>query len=256
MNKALKLIDYKLQTVVSSGIILVGVMFLVPTITEKALAVTTGVLTGTCGPTGATHPCEFTFVVKYLRLGHWTLEPPQKCTDCRWQTKSGLSGNEMGSIIYKVDDGKAGESESYFYNPLIGSNECHEKDLSDHPHFIGSCHADSGHVAIFRYHVQQITGQGIGSINDNVATGGNGGSGGDGGHTGSESATAGNGGAGGSAGAGAGGTGTSGNGGSSTGGSGGNGGNVIAHNGKANGGMGGNGGKENIQLKNKFNSIK
>ncbi len=67
MNKVLKQMDYKGQTAVLSAIlILVGMIFLVPAITEKALAIVQGRAYGTCGPEGQTHPCQFTFLEKEL----------------------------------------------------------------------------------------------------------------------------------------------------------------------------------------------
>jgi hypothetical protein len=62
VNKVLKM-DFKGQTAVLSAFVLVGMVFLVPAITEKAQASIKAVVTGTCGPEGQTHPCELTFLM-------------------------------------------------------------------------------------------------------------------------------------------------------------------------------------------------
>ncbi len=67
--------DYKGQTTVLSIILLVGMIFLVPAITEKALAVTRADAAGRCGPEGATHPCQLTLLDKFLKSGIWTRTP-------------------------------------------------------------------------------------------------------------------------------------------------------------------------------------
>ncbi|MGC2575218.1 MAG: hypothetical protein WA364_27245 [Candidatus Nitrosopolaris sp.] len=73
MNKVLKM-DYKGQTTALSAVFfLVGMVFLVPAITEKALGVIYARASGVCGPEGHTHPCEFTFVSKELKQGKWIL---------------------------------------------------------------------------------------------------------------------------------------------------------------------------------------
>jgi hypothetical protein len=147
-------------------------MFLVPAITQKALASVTTVVTGTCGPEGQTHPCEFTLVTKGLSWGKWTSEPTKSGTSVGWKTcgcdvgKPLGGGPEAGNVMYKVGEGEA-NANLVFSNPAVGegSNTCkvdiwkggkivpnslHESGLS------GSCHAGSGIYADFTYTLRSV----------------------------------------------------------------------------------------------------
>jgi hypothetical protein len=118
--------DFKGQTAVLSAIlVLVGMIFLVPVITEKALAKVIGTATGTCGPGGQTQPCQFTYLGSELKQGVWTAYPTSG-TEARWDTAGGQCGNimcnEEGSVLYKVG---GGEASLHFYNPSSGKNDCY-----------------------------------------------------------------------------------------------------------------------------------
>ncbi len=128
MNKVLKM-DFKGQLAVLSAFVLVGIMFIAPAITEKALAVIYATAKGVCGVNSA---CEFTLVSKTLVKGKWTSEPTQSGTVVTWETAgSPAPGDEKGSVTYKVtypgEEREGGQGETavlYFKNPLIGGNEC------------------------------------------------------------------------------------------------------------------------------------
>src|SRR5215831_2716222 len=100
--------DFKGQTAALSAVfVLVGMMFLVPAITEKALAIVNARATGTCGqpkgPYEHTYPCEFTLVKKSLDKGKWASEPTQSGTVVTWSTTGNPApGDEKGSVTYKI----------------------------------------------------------------------------------------------------------------------------------------------------------
>jgi len=173
MNKILKM-DYKGRTVVLSAFVLVGMMILVPAITGKALAGVKAVVTGTCGPEGQTHPCEFTLDSKGLSWGKWVVDPTPSGTSVGWETSGKpLGGKELGNVMYKVGEGEA-KANLVFSNPAVGEfnvgepplkntcsvdiwkgsqivpNDLHESGLS------GSCHAGSGVVATFTYTLRSV----------------------------------------------------------------------------------------------------
>jgi hypothetical protein len=142
--------DFKGQTTALSAIVVfVGMVFLVPAITEKALAAITGVATGTCGPEGQTHRCQFSFVDKSLDLGKWIGTPTESGTKVSWSTTGngvfGLPGDEKGSVTYKVGEETAVLS---FDNPMIGFNKCSISGIG------GSCTAGSGYNAVFTYNLR------------------------------------------------------------------------------------------------------
>ncbi|HYA82733.1 MAG TPA: hypothetical protein VEH06_04700 [Candidatus Bathyarchaeia archaeon] len=97
--------DYKRQTTVLSVIfVLVGIMFLVPAITQKALAGIQAVAEGTCSG-GPPHPCEFSFVGKTLggsSTAKWISEPTKSGTRVTWATTAGGFGDERGSVTYSL----------------------------------------------------------------------------------------------------------------------------------------------------------
>jgi len=153
--------DFKGQTALLSAVlVLVGMVFLVPAITEKALAGISASATGTCGPEGQTHPCHFTLEGKTLDKGSWTSKPTQSGTLVTWSTTGvtetpapGMAhsvmwkvpGNEKGSVTYKVGYETAVLS---FDNPLIGSNKCSVSGIE------GSCTAGKGMNADFTYNLR------------------------------------------------------------------------------------------------------
>jgi hypothetical protein len=153
--------DFKGQTAVLSAIfVLVGMTFLVPAITGKALGVIHATVSGQCGPEGQTHPCEFTLLSKHLDVcghvsratknvirttcGNWTSEPSKSGTLVTWSTGGGF-GDEKGSVTYKVGDETAVLS---FDNPLIGFNKCSVSGIG------GSCTAGKGYNADFTYNLR------------------------------------------------------------------------------------------------------
>src|SRR5215467_990200 len=101
--------DYKGQTAVLSAIfVFVGMMFLVPAITERALARIDATATGTCGPEGQTQPCEFKVVNQQLYSGQWAMWPKVEGTSVTWQTSGNPApGDEKGwvSVNFGLDVG-------------------------------------------------------------------------------------------------------------------------------------------------------
>jgi hypothetical protein len=133
--------DFKGQTAVLSAIlVIVGVIFLVPAITEKALAAIHATAKGACGP-GVGMACNFTLVKKDLKYGEWTSLPSESGNVVTWSTGGGSPiGDEEGSVTYKVT-GPSGQEETavlHFKNPVLGKNECDIKGIG------GSCHFEQG----------------------------------------------------------------------------------------------------------------
>jgi hypothetical protein len=149
--------DYKGQTTVLPTIfILVGIMFLVPATTEKALAGIHATASGTRGPSGDTKPCVFTWVSQKLDKGQWITEPTKSGTLVTWATKGEtvVGGSEIGNVVYKVGaDHIAGEARLNFENPMFGSNKCSVEIVSGAPNILGNCHAGSGMQASFTYNL-------------------------------------------------------------------------------------------------------
>jgi hypothetical protein len=150
VNKVLKM-DFKGQTAVLSAVfVLVGMVFLVPAITEKALAVIKASATGTCGPEGDTHPCEFAIYNQHLYSGQWAMWPRVEGTSVTWQTSGNPApGDEKGWVSVNVGaNPKVATSVRLdFDNPnRIGGNNC---DVA--PRDAGTCHAGSGYTATFTY---------------------------------------------------------------------------------------------------------
>jgi len=126
------------------ALIVVGMMFLVPTIPGKALASINAVARGTCG----TEPCSFTLIGKSLFQGQWVSQPTPSGTLIQWSTKGNpVPGNEAGSVTYDVKG--LGQVIMFFQNPLIGSNSC---SIVTQPNTSGqTCKAGSGSNADFTY---------------------------------------------------------------------------------------------------------
>lgn len=207
MNNFLKQIDYKLQTAILIGIIFTGVMFLVPVITQKAMATIFGTLTGNCrGDRGHVVPCKFLPLQKNLTSGRWIEAPnlEEPCVECKWVTNSNFFGNEEGTIVFQVlnyDPDFNDIFTVYFHNPRFGSNKCSITPTYPFNYF-RSCDAEFGFILKMTHHLSQnvwypntakdeeIPRQGVGSTNDKVVIDENGGSGGDSAHTGAAAAAA------------------------------------------------------------------
>ncbi len=147
--------DFKGQTAVLSAFVLVGMVFLVPAITEKAQASIKAVVTGTCGPEGQTLPCSFALVRQHLTFGSWEQFPSSGGNNVGWKTRGAEPGDETGSVVYRVSGG--GEAELHFANPLIGSNKCDVVILSGQGQLSGTCNAGKGYVdAQFTYTLRSL----------------------------------------------------------------------------------------------------
>jgi hypothetical protein len=128
---------------VLAALIVVGMMFLVPTIPGKALAAINAVARGTCG----TQPCFFDFKSKSLEHGQWVTEPTESGTLVQWSTKGkSTGGEEAGSVTYDVKG--LGLVVMKFKNPTIGFNSC---SIVTHPDTHQTCMAGSGQIADFTY---------------------------------------------------------------------------------------------------------
>jgi hypothetical protein len=149
VNKVLKM-DFRGQTAVLSAVfVLVGLMFLVPAITEKALAIIKASATGTCGPEGQIHPCNFALYNKHLYSGKWDFLPTDSGTSVSWETSGNPPpGDEKGWVQYNVGANPkvAANVRLDFDNPAEGSNKC---DVV--PSSAGTCHAGIGYIATFTY---------------------------------------------------------------------------------------------------------
>ena len=148
MNKVLKQVDYKGQTTVLATIFaLVGMMFLVPAITEKALATVHATASGVCGPPGHTVACQFIWSAEHLDKGKWVSEPTKEGTFVTWSTVGNPQpGDEKGSVTYKIGEDTAILS---FDNPMVGSNKCNVGGSIG-----GTCTAGKGYNAAFTYELK------------------------------------------------------------------------------------------------------
>jgi hypothetical protein len=140
--------DYKRQTAVLSAMfVLVGMMFLVSAITEKAQA--------TIDATASTSSCCFSNVKAHLYAGSFLLGPgppgnpfgPIK-NELRWITKgSGFYGDEKGYVA--ADAGPSHVSVTFhFFYPAKGRNTCGVE-----PHYLGRCTITQGVHALARFTV-------------------------------------------------------------------------------------------------------
>jgi hypothetical protein len=141
--------------VLAAIFVLVGMMFVVPAITGKALAAIHATAYGTCGgyPTlSGTEPkysCPLTLVGKNLEKGRWTSDPTQSGTVVTWSTAGNPPfGDEKGDVTYDI--GMLHQRATlYFDNPVVGSNECHVSGDAS-----ATCTAGKGQNAEFTYHVR------------------------------------------------------------------------------------------------------
>jgi hypothetical protein len=196
-HRSILKMDYKRQTTVLSVIFfVVGMIFLVPAITQKALAGIHAVAEGTCGIGDRTQPCEFWFVNKALggsATAKWISEPTKSGTRVTWATTAGGFGDERGYVTYSLGDPAKNQVKLHFDNPAFGRNHCDVIILSGP--VSGSCHAGSGMKAEFTYTLRvlcySLHGKCIdypGGSSDNSAGGGsdNGGGDSDGGDSGGD----------------------------------------------------------------------
>jgi hypothetical protein len=156
--------DYRGQTAVLPAIlVLVGMMFLVPAITEKALAAIHATARGTCGvdnpPYTTTRPCEFSIDDIHLDFGQIS-QPTPHGTVVTWST-TGYGSDEKGSVTYLVCYNVSTNGACWhgspkavlsFENPLIGSNKCGVETSGEG--LVGDCTAGKGMNADFTYNLR------------------------------------------------------------------------------------------------------
>jgi hypothetical protein len=146
--------DSKGQTAVLLSIfVLVGMMILVPAITEKALAGVNAVATiSGCEKYTQPFPCKFTVVGSHLDSGKWVVPPTASGDTVKWQTTGNPKpGTEKGLVYLEGAGGAHGKVQLYFYNPVLGSNSCRITHLTGGFNFGGTCDAGSGQNADFTY---------------------------------------------------------------------------------------------------------
>ena len=138
--------DLKGQTTVLSAIfVLVGMMFLVPVITGKALATVHATASGVCGAFEK-HPCNLIWTGQDLYKGKWVSEPTKEGTVVTWSTEGNPQpGDEKGVVTYKIGRDRVN---LLFDNPLIGTNKCSVTAG------FGTCTAGSGYNAAFTYKLE------------------------------------------------------------------------------------------------------
>jgi len=155
-------------------------VFLLPAITEKALAINHATVEGTC----AGQPCQFTFIRNGLSAGSWLagFEPPTgtHTSPIKWMTRGGEPGgspvgNEEGYLTYEVgkhteptacpfrEEGQRCEAGYHaklnFHNPLFGKNTCSVEIYNPSGQIqaagkgpvTGSCNAGQGNPATVTY---------------------------------------------------------------------------------------------------------
>jgi hypothetical protein len=150
--------DFKGQVVLSAILVLVGMMFLVPVGTEKALASIDAVAKGGCIESlihpMKSHPCYFTFMNRYLKpVGPPPSEfttAPNSGTVVTWSTTGNGGHSEEGWVQYNVEG--LGPVKLHFDNPALGQNSC-RIEAPPTPGLIRNCHAGSGFHAKFTYHL-------------------------------------------------------------------------------------------------------
>jgi hypothetical protein len=133
---------YKKQTTVLSVMfVLVGMMFLIPAITEKAQASITA-------HARAAFPFLNVRGIMYPYSGFFTTYPGavpgSGGREITWAT-SGLGGNEIGQVVANVGPAHT-QVHLHFINPFIGPNHCFVQ-----PANAGSCDITQGIHATARY---------------------------------------------------------------------------------------------------------
>jgi len=149
--------DYKGQTARLLPIfVLVGMVFIVPAITEKALAGVNAVATCTVKG-GFRGQCDMTVVGSSLSSGKWVERPTVSGDTVRWKTTGNPpGGNEKG--VVNVEAGGGLKTLLTFDNPWFGRNSCKilPTTISMHSTFGGSCEAGYGNNADFTYTLRLI----------------------------------------------------------------------------------------------------
>jgi hypothetical protein len=145
----LKQMDFKGQTAVISVIpILVGMIFLVPVITEKALAV--------IAAEASTKPCcfaEFTLIKADMTRGKFSTHPSQSGNTVTWRTAGTTAisfvGDEIGFVKYDVVG--YGPVTFSIDNPISGTNHCAVNTEAPAPR--GDCSITQGNLATATFNV-------------------------------------------------------------------------------------------------------
>lgn len=142
----------KKMTVLSAILVLVGMVFVVSAITEKALADVNAVATLTkCPPSQG--QCSMTVAGSGLDSGKWVERPTASGDTVRWKTTG--PGNEQGAVTVEAQGLK---TFLFFKNPWFGRNSCGIRGsvVSSHSSFGGSCEAGYGNNADFTYTLRII----------------------------------------------------------------------------------------------------
>ncbi|HYA82311.1 MAG TPA: hypothetical protein VEH06_02515 [Candidatus Bathyarchaeia archaeon] len=141
--------DYKGKTTVLSAIlVLIGMIFLVPAISEKVAATTDATAS-----TLQAGKMQLTFLEKRTPYKDtcWRQEPTQKGDIVKWSTKPCglLDKYEEGFVKYSSP---SGDVTFYFYNPpKIGGNTC--SVTTQNPALGGVCRITSGNAATVSYQI-------------------------------------------------------------------------------------------------------
>ena len=158
---------YKRQTAVLSVMfVLVGMMFLVPAITGKAMAGTIVVRAdGKCGTT----PCHLTFIRDRLYKGSIVGTPTRDGTVVYWTLRSPAGGY----VEYIAQGGgKVVLSHFTFSADIIGANSCTISILPPVPGLYKTCDKGSGlNTEMFYYFILPSTASGSGGSNSGSDSG-------------------------------------------------------------------------------------
>jgi hypothetical protein len=173
VNKVNK-IDHNAQTAVMLLAIFLcgGMMFVVPSITEKAMATNDNTIEaraeGQCGPTGDVKPCILTWGGQHMYHGYFQLSPSKGPTEvATWKSaNNGRALDNEGYVYYEFGGNSAanrGIVQLDFYNPGNGANTCHVNVIKGGPGGAsGRCTISSGNTALAVYTLSSrvhITGQ-------------------------------------------------------------------------------------------------
>jgi hypothetical protein len=172
--------DYKRQTtVLSIMFVLVGMIFLVPTITEKAEASINATVKLHWEAAGG----AWRLVNAHMHQGQFTTSPTKRGDQIVWATKGiGIQGSENGYVKYErfgLPGEQNGDVTFLFSNPSSGKNTC---EITTAPPLHGDCSITQGNTASASYNVYYFSKSADGSGEDNNP----GGSGGDNNPGGSE----------------------------------------------------------------------
>jgi len=170
--KVLDKMEYKGQTTAVAAIfVLVGMMFLVPVITEKALAM----ITSTAMITKPKCSGELKLVSYHLEKGIWKVRPSSAGCPVMWKTNpNGPAGWEIGDVTYKVMITKSTASplvKFSFSSPPNGNpNTCHVTFPAGFGPVVGDCTIKQGMYPDANYQVwSKLPGVDGGKLKENVA---------------------------------------------------------------------------------------